>query len=307
MANNIQAPENLLSIKSDLAFRAVFGREEDACKGALKAFLEAVLGIKIHGLSYTNPLNFQEYATDKKSEMDIEIITDTQSRIDVEIQRNKVEGFDNRMTYYANKLSGETIGHGQDWATMKPVKVVSILEYVNFTDEPTYLHSVRLIRMPGCHEFGNLMEIIFLELPKLPQKTPKDMSELERWLFFMDHVGETSKECDIQSILQQIISESEGIKMAYETLIEISADERMRSKIRSQEIAERDYITRLHTAERVGIEKGMEKGIRGFISAMQDFNIPAEAILSKLQEKYGLSESEASSWFEKVSQQELFS
>ena len=75
----------LVALKSDLAFRAVFGREYDKCKNALMALLNDVLGLQIKALSYSNPLNLQSYEEDKKSEMDIEIITDQDERIDIEI------------------------------------------------------------------------------------------------------------------------------------------------------------------------------------------------------------------------------
>ena len=67
---------DLVALKSDLAFRAVFGREYDKCKQALMALLNDVLQLNIVQLSYNNPLNLQSYEEDKKSEMDIEITTD---------------------------------------------------------------------------------------------------------------------------------------------------------------------------------------------------------------------------------------
>ena len=38
---------DLIAIKSDLAFRAVFGRESDKCKQALIALLNDVLNLRI--------------------------------------------------------------------------------------------------------------------------------------------------------------------------------------------------------------------------------------------------------------------
>ena len=66
----------LLALRSDLAFRAVFGRENEKCKKALMALLNDVLDLHITALSYANPLNLQNYDEDKKSEMDIEVVTE---------------------------------------------------------------------------------------------------------------------------------------------------------------------------------------------------------------------------------------
>lgn len=60
--------------------------------------------------------------------------------------------------------------------------------------------------------------------------------------------------------MEEIVKESEGVNMADEILRTISADERMRSIMRSRERFLRDKITELNYAEEKGIEKGIEKG-----------------------------------------------
>lgn len=42
-----------------------------------------------------------------------------------------------------------------------------------------------------------------------------------------------------------------------------------------------------------GMEIGMEIGIAGMISSLRDFDIPEHTILQKIQEKYGLTSTEA--------------
>lgn len=45
--------------------------------------------------------------------------------------------------------------------------------------------------------------------------------------------------------------------------------------------------------DRENVEKSIEKGISGMVSALRDLNIPDDTILQKLQEKFALTKEEA--------------
>lgn len=54
----------------------------------------------------------------------------------------------------------------------------------------------------------------------------------------------------------------------------------------------REYMTLL-MRDQENIEKGIEKGIRGMVSALKELNIPDATIMQKIREKFGLSGEEA--------------
>lgn len=57
----------------------------------------------------------------------------------------------------------------------------------------------------------------------------------------------------------------------------------------------REYITLL-MRDQENIEKGIEKGIRGRVSALKELNIPDATIMQKIREKFDLSGEEAESY-----------
>ena len=138
-------PTPLIAIKSDLAFRAVFGRECDQCKKALTALLNDILDLHIISLAYVNPLNLQTYQQDKKTEMDIEVITDQGHRIDIEIQLISLPGFQNRMVYYAGQLLDQALQTGEDYTILntKKCKVLSIADFILFPHTPQIKNTYR--------------------------------------------------------------------------------------------------------------------------------------------------------------------
>ena len=175
----------LLSVKSDLAFRAVFGRDEEPCRQALICLLQDILNIRIVSLAYANPLNFKEYDGDKTSEMDIEIVTDDGKRIGIEMQLLPTESFKERMIYYCAKLVNVSLGDGQDYTLMKKSKVISFVDFVLFAENPRLMNRFTFRERENCFELSNIAEIIFLELAKLTEKPVTEMSQLEKWLYFL--------------------------------------------------------------------------------------------------------------------------
>ena len=248
----------LLAIKSDLAFRAVFGRNKESCRRALAALLEDILQITISDLTYINPLNLQDYDEDKMSEMDIELVCADGKRIDVEMQLLKTEGFKERMVYYCASLVNESLDAGMDYSEMRQSKVISLMDFLLFKQNDRLMNRFTFREAEDGFELTDVAEIIFLEMVKLPDKPVEDMSNLERWLYFLRYANDASRAGD----LQYILTESEGIKMAYEVLTEVSADEHMRAKIRQREKAIRDSRSQLLYARNEGREEGREEGFQ---------------------------------------------
>ena len=245
----------LVAIKTDLAFRAVFGRENERCKIALKELLNTALDLDIRDLRYVNPLNLKAYHGDKQSEMDIEVTTTGGERIDIEIQLRMMDGFHERIVYYAGKLLGEALQENQPYTEMRKCKVLSILDFVLFP-QTQELHNCFLLKEQKQNfVFSDILELVFLEMPKLTEKDVSQMSALERWLYFLRYVQDEGR----REKIDQIIRESEGLQMAYKILQEVSADETLRAELRFQEKAARDRIAELTYAQKEYLEKGMEK------------------------------------------------
>lgn len=77
----------IIYLKSDLAFKLVFGREDDArCKYVLKNLLESILNIEINEIKYKNPINLGESIDAKQTEFDISLTIEDKHNCDIEIQ-----------------------------------------------------------------------------------------------------------------------------------------------------------------------------------------------------------------------------
>ena len=247
----------LVAIKTDLAFRAVFGRDNVRCKIALKELLNTVLNIQIQELTYVNPLNLKAYAGDKQSEMDIEVTTEQGERIDIEIQLRTMAGFKERIVYYGAKLLGEALNENEPYDRMKKCKVLSILDFTLFPETKALLNRFCLKEREQNYLYSDILELVFLEMPKLEEKSVGEMNALEKWLYFLKYVQDENRREKIAHIME----ESEGVQMAYEVLREVSADERLRAELRFQEKAARDRLSEIAYAQEKGLREGLERGL----------------------------------------------
>mgnify|MGYP002409492618 CR=1 FL=1 len=249
--------EKLLKVKTDLTFKAVFGRDKEECKEALKRLLNAILGINIAEITYVNPLNIEEFEGDKETEFDIEIETETKERIDLEIQLRGKPYFNDRLAFYCARLMPETIESGEDYKELSKSMVICLADFKLFNETEKYDCRFKFIEKQEHFELTDKMEILIFEMAKLPKnKEVCYMTETEKWLYYLKYAGTGIEE----ELVEEIVKESEGVNMANEILRTISADERMRSIMRSRERFLRDKITELNYAEEKGIEKGIEKG-----------------------------------------------
>ena len=90
-----------LPLKSDYVFKRIFASEEN--NSILKAFLEAVLDIKIKNVEVKNPELTTDIADEKLGILDIKADIDGKKIVDIEMQVSNEYNFKERtMTYIAN-------------------------------------------------------------------------------------------------------------------------------------------------------------------------------------------------------------
>lgn len=285
-----------LRIKTDIAFKCVFGRNDIKCKEALKKLLSAILATEVTDITYKNPFNIADYETGKEIEFDIAVDTG-HKLLDVEMQLNDMLAFPERLAYYGARLLSGTIERGEPYTNLKSSIVIAILDFKLFDDSDSYYGDFCLMEKDRKVMLTDILRIITLEMSKVSDKKAiKEMAEVEKWLVYLKYVGEKSHE----KTIEEIIKESEGIQMADNVLREVSADERMRSILLSREKFERDSIAKLQLARFEGEQEGLLKGAINAIKILADMNISVELIAAQICDKYNVNAETALKWYEQT-------
>ncbi len=239
----------LLPIKSDIVFKAIFGKVDS--KDILARFLSAILDIEIDSpeeIELTNTELSPDFKDDKLSRFDIRAKLHDGSHVEIEIQLRNNGDMIARGLYYQAKLFESQMVKGMKYGQLGKAISLNILDYNIFKGDE-YLHSFRYKNLESHDELSDLCEINFLELKKVPKQC---YNEKQMWSLFISTENE--------DVLDMLSEENKYIEKAVKKLAYVSADESERFKIEQIEKARMDYESELKVNYDRGLEQGIELG-----------------------------------------------
>jgi predicted transposase/invertase (TIGR01784 family) len=253
--------DDLLDIRNDNVFKAVFTKDIPASKAALGKLVSALIGreVTIDMITANEPPI--DDLRDRQIRFDINCKAENGELVNVEMCLNPDPFEPVRLEYHAGKLFiGQDIrGKDKDYDDLNQTYQIAILANERFFGDDIPLHAFEYYDPLHKVSLNGKSRIITLELSKMGevlQKPIKDMNATERWGTFFQCFPDRSK----RGMINEIIKYEEGIAMASEVLITISKDEREQAWLRSREKYVLDTQSNLTHARREGEARGMEKG-----------------------------------------------
>jgi len=275
--------DDLIDIRYDNVFKAVFTKDNPSSKGALSRLLSALIGREVSVTSINTNEPPIDNLRDRQIRFDISCKTEKGELVNVEMSLNPDPFEPVRLEFHAGKLftSQDLRGSGRTYAELKEAYQITILARERFFPDEVFLHTFEYYDPVHKTPLNGRSRIITLELSKLEEVVEKpvsDMSVQESWAVYFRYLTDKSKRQKINDIMEK----EEGIAMASEVLIHISKDEIEQARLRSELKYELDTQSRLVYAEqeglRRGMEKGMEKGEQKIIDLLKSGKSPEEII-----------------------------
>ena len=274
----------LMKPKIDFAFKEIMMDEQ-----ARIGFLSAILKLNPSDIRNTQILNTnlrKLHDDEKQGILDVRILMNDDTEIDIEIQLSILNVWADRALFYLAKMYTEQINSGEDYTVFKKCVNISILDFELFKDS-TEFYSCFHIREDTRHTiYTDKMEFHVLELPKLPKELKEDSSDIELWGKFIS--AERKEEFDV------LAEKNTYIGSAYQHLQVISQNKQKRMEYEAREKAVRDYNQGILEAE----QRGREEGISAIILDNLEECIPKEKILIKLQKRFNLTEEQAKRYYQ---------
>ncbi len=250
--------KELLSPKLDIVFKNLFGVEDS--KESLMHFLNNVLDMNIantNNITLTNTELVPENHDGKLSRLDIclTVENDTKEHINIEIQLRNEHNIMKRSMFYLAKLYSGQLEQGKDYDELNKSVCVIILDYEHFDDE-RWMHKSRPLDIETYVEFSDCMEMVVIEIPKLPKDISLIKDKRQLWVMLLNVTTEED--------LKVLVKENPEIAIVVDKLERISSDTEFQHQALVREKTIRDHYSSLSTAERRGLEKGeaigLEKG-----------------------------------------------
>ncbi len=293
-------PERYINPITDFGFKRLFGTESN--KDLLIDFLNAIIGLEeeesIQDVTFLNPEQLGTKKDDRKAVYDIYCKTERGDHVIVEMQSEPVQFFKDRSVFYSAFPIRDQAIKGKKWNfELKAVYAVGLLNFCfsDGKDDKTYLHRVKLMDIEARTVFYDKLTFVFAELPKFKKKETELKTQLDKWLYAINHLCELDKP-------SPALSGKMFDKLFYEAAVASLTTMEANAYFESQKqylyyINSIDYAEMKgkhigkHIGMKIGFEQGFEEGIEEgakrksekIIQAMKEQGYSDEAISMILQ------------------------
>jgi predicted transposase/invertase (TIGR01784 family) len=159
----------MISPLYDYVFSEIFGNQKNI--DITTSFLKTLLDIPeddYDRLIVVSPILRKLFRTEKSGVVDLKLSTKSGKIIHIELQVEKRSNMRNRIVYYSSRLIGDQLRWGEDYSELHQVISIVICNHNLLEEEDSYINVYELSNEEN-RSFTNLMKIIILELPKLPE------------------------------------------------------------------------------------------------------------------------------------------
>lgn len=214
-----------------------------------KGFIAALLKIspdEIEETALLPTILTGESSDDKLGIMDVHVLLKDGTHINMEMQVKYFEYWDERVLFYLSRMFDSQIKKGESYDKLRKCIHVSILDFIHFADDDKCYRRIHFKEDETNHIYSDKMELQILELKKLPPEV-KTGEDITAWMKFFS--GKNREE------FKDMAKTNEYIDEAYNTLINLSADEQKRLEYEAREKALKDYNTQISSAEKRGEQR----------------------------------------------------
>ena len=250
----------LLNPRFDSTFKALFTQPSAESREAMRSFLEAATERRVTTWQLSQTEVPVEFHGQRGVCFDLSCSFDDGRVADIEMQAfRQPYDYGRRAEYQVARLEAAHLKRGEHWKKAPTVYQISVLDYDYSPDsrEPVSRYAMRT---KDGRELTNLLNIVFIELPKVTalENSVERNTALENWGIFLKDADNPEK----RGLIQQLARKEKGLMEAQKALSSISADQDLWLAQYRQEIFEHDMVSRMESAEEMGLAKGLERGRR---------------------------------------------
>ncbi|QQZ62779.1 PD-(D/E)XK nuclease family transposase [Paenibacillus sonchi] len=270
-------PMDLLDPRVDFVFKRIFGSENN--KDVLLAFLNRIFTEAgeppLTEIILMNPYTDKDDPLDKQSIFDVYAKTSEGKMIDIEMQLFNKYDIEKRTLFYWSKRYASQLSEGDKYPELKKCVTINILNY-SFLKNNQY-HNVFHLRedRTGLPLIDDI-EVHFLELPKLDERSVPTEGGLINWLLFLKGTD--------TSYWEVLKMNEPGLEKAMDTLQYLSQDSDARRLYEARQKYLHDEASMIEGAKSAGIIEGKLQVARNLLAMGMDYAAVAKAT--------GLSEDE---------------
>lgn len=258
-----------VSLKYDFSFKSLMRNET-----IRKYFISDVLGIspdEIRSVRLANTFLWKRYFRQKLGILDVLLILNDDSKINIELQIKIVKYWDRRILFYLAKMFTEDLLAGEKYGKLRKCVSISILDFK--IDNNAKYHRIYRLRDKEGNEFSDMFEIHILELCKKLD----GQGQMDDWIRLIN--AETEEEVDM------IKTDNPGVLTAIREIKLMNLGKGLRAmyEVHMKEIRDRNARDEYVWDE--GRAEGEGEKLISIVRKMSVKNMSVKAIAEMLEEK----------------------
>ena len=279
-----------VNLRSDVGFKAVFADRNN--KDILIGILNQILPpeARVEDIKEYSDREQQRDATyGKKTVLDLVCVDQDGKTFIVEMQADPEDYFFERCVYYASGLYHLELSDGERYEKLRPVYVVSFLNYRLKHDDESLWDTDHFISYWQFAEkrtgmvANQTISIIFVEMTLFTKSPEGCVTEFDRLFYIFKNSGGFQK-------IPEWIEEAGGISRQLAEACEVAAfDKEKKLKYEIDKMNERDILAQRVFAERKGFEAGYADGeTKGLADGMAEGKAEGKAEVAKAMIEFGM-------------------
>ena len=252
-----------MNLRSDVGFKAVFAdrNNKDILIGVLNQILPPEARIE-DIKEYSDREQRRDVPYGKKTVLDLVCVDRDDRTFVVEMQASEEDFFFERCVYYASGLYHLELSDGVRYKGLRPVYVVSFLNYRLKHDDESLWDTDHFISYWRFSEkrtgmvADQTISVIFVEITLFTKTLEECVTEFDRLFYIF-------KNSDGFQRIPEWIEEAGGISRRLAEACEVAAfDKEKKLKYEIDKMNEWDILAQREFAERKGLEEGLQKGLQ---------------------------------------------
>ena len=252
-----------MNLRSDVGFKAVFAdrNNKDILIGVLNQILPPEARIE-DIKEYSDREQRRDVPYGKKTVLDLVCVDRDDRTFVVEMQASEEDSFFERCVYYASGLYHLELSDGVRYKGLRPVYVVSFLNYrlrhddESLWDTDHFISHWRFTEKRTGMVADQTISVIFVEMTLFTKTLEECVTEFDRLFYIF-------KNSDGFQRIPEWIEEAGGISRRLAEACEVAAfDKEKKLKYEIDKMNEGDIQAQKEYAVRKGLEEGLQKGLR---------------------------------------------
>ena len=222
------------NMTNDYMFRYILQKNEKVLRGLICSLLH-LRTEQIKKVEITNPINLNEDINGKEFVLDINVMLNDDTQINLEMQvENKHNWVERSLAYLCRSF--DQLYRGQKYEEALPVIHIGFLDYTLFPDEPEFYARNILMNRKTHRIYSDKFQLSVVDLTQIEMATEEDKNyQIDYWARLFK--AKTWEE------IKMLAEKSEYLREAAQSVYVANADEIVRQKCLAREEEERHERT----------------------------------------------------------------